>query len=456
MSKKYDFQYTVIGSGPAGSAAATTLAKSKKHVALVEGRFFGGSDLNTTDVPYAVALDFAHTYAKINSYPEFKNQDFSFNFPTVASHELQTIIKAGGNNRKVFEDIGITCFNGFANILDTHTIAINDKKITSSNFILATGAKLNTTNITGLETVKYLTPETAIKIHHLPKVIVVVGAGSTGCEIASYFAELGTKVILFEAEKRILPREDTEVSATITNYFSHKLGISVLYNCKVVALKQDSTGKYVIFRYGSTEKIVRVEQIVLATGSLPNLDCGLENARIKYTDSGITVNKYFETSAKNFHAIGDCIGGESSTDIAYQQGLTLATNIINKSKNLANYRGQIRLTNTPFQVATVGLNEEALTRRKRKYKKSIVNLQEITASKIYNLNYGFIKLLADKTNHIVGATIVSPHADLMIQEISLAIRHNHTAIELASTPHLTNGLSHAVKLAARQLLTKKR
>ena len=76
MGKKYDFDYIVIGSGPAGSAAATNLAKAKRHVAIVEGRFFGGSNINTHNIPYSVALDFSHTYRKFLSLPEFKNQDF--------------------------------------------------------------------------------------------------------------------------------------------------------------------------------------------------------------------------------------------------------------------------------------------------------------------------------------------------------------------------------------------
>ena len=75
MGKKYDFKYIVIGSGPAGSAAALTLGKAKKRVALVEGRYFGGSNLNTRDIPYAVALDFSHTYSKARSLPEFGHQD---------------------------------------------------------------------------------------------------------------------------------------------------------------------------------------------------------------------------------------------------------------------------------------------------------------------------------------------------------------------------------------------
>lgn len=456
MSKKYDFQYIVIGSGPAGSTAAITLAKAKKRVALVESRFFGGSNLNTLNVPYAVALDFAHTYTKINTYPEFKNQDFTFNFPSIATRELQTIIKAGGNDRKIYESSGAICFNGHAHFLDPHTIAIKDKRITSANFIIATGARLNTSEISNSSSVNYLTPETAIKTRRLPRVIAVVGAGPTGCEIASYFAELGSKVILFETSDRILPHEDPEVSTTISDYFTKRLGVTVLPNCKVTELRQDTNGKYVIFRYGTTEKIVRIEQIALATGSTPNLDCDLENAKIKYSNTGIAVNKLFETSTKHIYAIGDCIGGNSSTEIATQQALTLSANIVNRSKTIISYQGQIRIVNTPIQVATVGFNEEDLIRRDRKYKKSLVNLTETIASKIDNLNYGFVKLLTDKTNHLVGATIVAPHADLIIQEVAFAIRQNHTVVELASTPHLDNSYNQAVKLAAKQLLNKKR
>ena len=176
MSKKFDFQYIIIGSGPAGATAATTLAKAKKGVALIEGCFFGGSNLNTRDVPYAVALDFAHTYAKINSYPEFKNQDFSFNLPTVVSRELKAAINAGANNKKLYEDSAVVCLNGYANFLDQHTIAVKNKKITSQNFIIATGSHLNTGNINGIDATEYLTPETAIRIRRLPKVIAVVGA----------------------------------------------------------------------------------------------------------------------------------------------------------------------------------------------------------------------------------------------------------------------------------------
>lgn len=454
MSKKYDYDYVVIGSGPAGSAVALNLAKTKKRVALVEGRFFGGSNLNSRDVPYAVALDFAHTYSRIQSFPEVKNQDFHFNLPTVPARQLKVVIESGGNNKKVFEDAGITCIKGFANFLDQHTIAVSEKKITSAEFILATGAHLKTAEITGTDTVKCLTPETAIKIARLPKVAAIIGAGPTGCEIAEYYAELGVKTMLFEASERLLPREDAEVGDCIFEYLTQRLGVTVLPSCKVVAVEQDEFSKRVIFRHDNSEKMVRVDCIVLATGSQPTLDYGLENAKVKYKRSGITVNRYFETSAKNIYAIGDCLGGESSTDRAHQEGVSLANNIVNKAKSPVNYQGFVRVINTVPQVAVVGYSEDDLVKRDRKYRKAIVKLSDIKAGKIYNFEYGFIKLLVDRSHHVLGAVIVAPQAELLATELALAIRHNVTLIELASVPHSINSYNYMIKLAAKKLLKK--
>lgn len=455
MGKKYDFKYIVIGSGPAGSAVALTLGKAKKRVALVEGRYFGGSNLNTRDIPYTVALDFSHTYSKVRSLPEFGHQDLTFNFSTIAARELKTIVNAGGNNQKLFEESGVVCFNDFANFLDPHTIAIRNRKITSENFIIATGSHLKISEISGTETVGFLSPETAIKARRLPKVLAVVGGGSTGCEIASFYAELGVKVILFEFAERLLPKEDQEVGETISSYFTQELGISVFTSTKVVAIQEDNFSKSVIFRFENQEKLIRIDNIVLATGSEPNLDCGLENAKVKYKNSGIVVDKHFETTAKHIYAIGDCISTESSTERAYTEGLTLATNLIHKSKNILNYHGFIRQTNTFPEVATIGYSEDDLIKRDRKYKKAIIKLDEIPASKIYNFNYGFIKLLSDKNNRLIGASLVCPNASLIANEVSVVIRHHLTALELASTPHIMNSFNYALKLAAKKIVEKK-
>ena len=86
MGKKFDFDYIVIGSGPAGATTALALAKAKKEVAIVEGESFGGSAVNSRDVPYGISLDFAHTFSKLSNSPETSTQDAHFNFPTIVSH----------------------------------------------------------------------------------------------------------------------------------------------------------------------------------------------------------------------------------------------------------------------------------------------------------------------------------------------------------------------------------
>lgn len=457
MGKKYNFEYVIIGSGPAGTTAALTLAKTKKRIAIVEDHYVGGNNLNSRDIPYAVALNFSKLYNKAIHSPELRNHDLTFSFPTIVADQLKTVVEIGNDQKETLKNAHIVCLEGRAHFLDNHTIAIGDKQFTSDNFIIATGSNLKTSEIAGIDSVSYLTPETALKVRRAPKAVLVVGGGPTGCEIATYFAELGVKVLIMETAGRILPREDKEVSEAVSNHLSKSLGVMVLPNCKVVALEQDQTSKRVIFRNARSEKLVRVDCVVLATGSQPALDLGLENAKVKYKNTGIAINKSFQTTTNNIYAIGDCTSDtDSSTERAEYQGSLLANNIVNHSKNLPNYNGFTRVINTHPEVAVVGLNEDDLLKRDRKYKKAIINLSDLYASKIERTNYGFLKLISDKSNHLIGATIVAPNAHLMISELALAIRHNLTALEIASTPHNMNEFNYAIKLAAKKLLAKKK
>ena len=455
MGKKYNFDYIIIGGGPAGYTAAFTLAKTKKRIALVEESIYDDNFISR-DIPYATSLDFAHTFFKFTHYPEMSGQDLHYNFPTIVAHQNTVINSFLEEQKTLLEKNNITHIEGHAHFLNSHTIAVNDVQYSSETFILATGSELKTTGIAGLETSKYLTPTTAIRIRRLPKYAFIIGGGPTGCEIATYYAELGAKVIIMEKEPRLLPREDEETSACLTEYFTHKLGILVVANAEVVAIEEDNFSKRLIFRFNNSEKMVRVDTIVLATGTKPVTNYGLENAGVKYKDTGISSNRLFQTSAKHIYAIGDCLGGESSTDRAELDATTLSGNLINNSKTLVNYKGLIRLTRTNPAIATVGRTEEELTHSKQKFNKVTVKLDEATAGKIYHQNYGFVKLLASKAGNILGACIVAPEAGLLAQELALAIRHNLTALEIASTPHLANTDSEVIRLAAKKLLTKKR
>lgn len=452
MGKKFDFDYIIIGSGPAGTTAALTLAKNKsKKIAIVEGQSYGGTNLNTRDIPYAVGLGFAHSFYNLKDSPELTGQELHYNFPTIAAHQEKVSELLGAGSKKLYEDAGITCINGFANFLDANTIAIEGAKITSDYFILATGARLNTGHIVGLDSVDYHTPDSILKIRRLPKYILIVGGGSTGCEIAEYFAKLGTKVILMESSARILPKEDKEASDALRDYFERELGIMIMENCKVVEITNDGATKRVVFSTDGHDKMVHIDCVVLATGSTPRTDYGLENAGVRFNKSGIIVDKFVQTSARNIFAIGDAISSNSSTERAEYEASVLADNLLHKAKTPVIHSGFARLTATEPEIATVGKTEATLIKNKTKYSKAVVYLKDLPASKIYHENYGFVKIITNSRGSIIGATIMAPHASLMILELAVAVRHHLTALEIASTPHVANSFNYAIKLAAKKL-----
>ena len=456
--KKYDFDYIIIGGGPAGITAALNLAKRqpKKRIALIESVSLGGNDLSARDIPYLVNLDFAHHFFKLKNRPEFSQQTLHYNLPTLISNQTRISATLIAEQKKSLESSGITIINGHAYLTDPHTVSVGSQPYTAETFILATGTKLKTGNIAGLEITDYYAPESVVKLRNLPKNALVVGGGATGCEIAAYLAELGVKVVLIEREKHLLPQEDSDVGDYLASYFTKVLGILVVTGAEVTALEPSGSEKRAIISINQQEKSLRVEQIILATGATPYLDYGLDNAKVKYQTAGIYANRLFQTSAKNIYAIGDCLGYEhSSTERAEYQASVLASNLSKGTKNYITYDGFIRRVNTYPAVAIVGRTEAKLKKAKYKYVTSTVYLKDLPYSKITNSEYGFVKLIAERSGRVLGGVIVAPDADLAATELSLAFRNRLTTLDLASAPHIANSYNVAIKIAAKELLKRK-
>lgn len=272
-AKSSNFDYIVIGSGPAGRAAAISLAKAKKKVAIVEKSKIGGAEVTTYDLPFTLALDFAKIYHDYTTSPVTKNLPHHFNFPTLTNYIKKEISKKSTELKSELEKAGIKIIPGFAHFLDQNTIAVGDQKFTAENFILATGSKLKPNKIPGLDRIEYITPENIFKLRKLPRFVFVIG--------------------------------NTTVSKYIAKFFEN-LGVGVIRNAKVLEVTEDKKSKIVYFMDDTGKKMVRVDAIALATGSEPFLDYSLENANVEYKRSGIIVNKHSRTSAKNISAVGDC------------------------------------------------------------------------------------------------------------------------------------------------------
>ncbi len=450
---KFDYQYVVIGSGAAGSAAALMAAGLGAHTAIVESDRWGGTTLNYRDIPYGAALEFSQLYAEAVAGSRFgmSSSTLRYNYPTVLNWQAAAVRRSGGGSRKVFENAGIDCHHGFAQFISPHVIALGNRQISAEKFLIATGTNIAVNGISGIDTVNCWSPDTALRMAKLPKVLLVVGGGSTGCELAEYFGALGVKVLMIEAQDRILPREDPEASEVISKHLRDRFGVKILENSRVVALEQEQNSQRAVFIRGGQEKAVRVEAIVLATTPEPTTDLGLENAGVKFSYRGIQTDQNLKTTCRHIWAAGDVIGGESSTEKATYEGKLATLNAIKGAGNVINYTGFTRMTNTLPRVAKVGLNEMECAQLKQKQKTALVPLDAVSASNTSDFRAGFVKITANLKGQIIGATVVAPEADIIIQEIAMAIRNGLKANELAGTPHVATSWSEAVRLAARDL-----
>lgn len=453
MKNRFDYDLAVLGSGDAGGEAALIAAKSGLKVALIESGKWGGSSLNYSNVPFGALFYATQQFKNALNGAKFglSSTGLRYNYPTVNNWKNVALKRAKANSKKDFEEAGISCLHGRGHLLSSTEISVNEQTIRAKKIIIATGASMLDTGIKIPTDIEYWLPENVLEMIRPPKSIFIVGAGSTGCELAQFFATLGTEVIIADIAGRLLPREDEEVGQVLDEIFN-KEKIKVLTQSRVIALEKDATSKKVIFLRGGQEKSIRVDQVLMCTGNQPNIDIGLENAGVKFTQRGIEVNERCRTNVKNIYAAGDVLGGHSSTEKALIEARAAAADILGRGKKAAvDYRGIIRVTNISPAIAEVGITEDDCIRHDSKYNKVIIALDSVQKANTSDNMMGFVKLiLAKKSNKILGGTIMAPHAGLIAQELAMAIRYDMTTYELASVPHLANDWSELIRVACEQ------
>lgn len=458
MAKKVQFDYDliVIGTGAGGSAAAAIAAQDGKRVAVVEADTFGGDSPNWSDVPTKSLLHVAHLYDEARHGARFglRSSTLGYNYHSLRAWKDLAVKRTGaGGNRRYYENEGISAFSGSAHFLSPNEISVNRRHLSAEKFLIATGSYWKTPNVQGLDKIDYLTPRTMLEAIRPPKSIYIIGAGTIGVEIAQLLATFGTKVYLADIASRILPIEDEEVGTLMERLLRENKGITSLTQTRTLSVVKDGLAKRVTYSRGGAEKSIKVDEILVATGRVPSVDLGLENASVKYTPKGIETNDTLQTSAKHIFAAGDVLGRHSSTHTAILESRVAAHNLLHpRAKQLSpDYTASPRLTFTNPGIASVGLSEDDCTKRDLTIRTAIAPLNIIARSNTSDFRDGFVKLIADKHGVILGATVAAPHASEIIHQLAFAIKFNHTAADLAVTPHAFLSWSEAVRVAATKL-----
>jgi pyruvate/2-oxoglutarate dehydrogenase complex dihydrolipoamide dehydrogenase (E3) component len=456
MAKKvqFDFDLIVIGSGAGGSAAASIAARNGQKVAIIEADTFGGDSPNWSDVPTKALLHAAHLYDEARHGARFglRSGTLGYNYPSLRAWKDLAVKRTGaGGSRKFYENEGIATFNSPAHFLSPNEISVNRRHLSAEHFIIATGSHWVIPDVQGLTDTGYMTPRTLLQSVRPPKSLFIIGGGTIGVEIAQMMAIFGTKVYIADVAARLLPKEDQQVGELMERLLTEDKGVTVLTQTRVLSAQRQALRRKVTFTRGGVEQTVQVDEILVAAGRSPNVDLGLENASVAYTPKGIEVNSHLQTSARHIYAAGDVLGHDSHTHTALLESRVAAHNILSKQKTTPDYTATPRLTFTFPGVASVGLSEDDCIKRDLTVKESVAPLNMVARSNTSDFRDGFVKLIADKNNVLIGATIVSPHAAELIHELALAIKYKLTATQVAATPHAFLSWSEAIRVAAGRM-----
>lgn len=457
MAKKNSFDYDliVIGSGAGGSAAATIAARAGRKVAIVESDTFGGDSPNFSDIPIKALLHAAQLYDEARRGARFglRSATLGYNYPSLRAWKELAVKRTGaGGNRRYYENQGISTFNSAAHFLSPGEISVNRRHLSARNFLIATGSHWVTPDIPGLDKIDYFTPRSILETIRPPKSLLIIGGGTVGVEIAQLMAIFGTKVYIVEQASRLLPHQDEEVGSLIERLLREQKGVSALTQTRILSITKNGLGKRVVYNRGGVEKSIRVDEVLVATGRLPNVDLGLENAAVSFTPKGIEVNNFLQTSAKHIFAAGNVLSCDTSKRSAFYESQIAAGNILHRNKVPVDYTATPKVIFTYPGIAQVGLSDDDCLKRDLVTRKSIAPLNSIARSNTSDFRDGFVKIITGRNGHVLGASVVSPHAAEIINELALAIKHNLTVAQVAETPHAFLSWSEAVRVAAAKLV----
>lgn len=443
---KFDYDVIVIGGGISGLAAAKTLSDSRLKIAIVEQNETGSS----AELSLRALMTSAHALDEARRASAFglRVNTLGYNYPSINNwRELVAKRAKKELTPEKLQKLGVDAFRGRAHFLSPNEISIARRHLTAEKFVICTGSELSTPNIIGLNEIDYLTPESISNLSRLPKSLFIVGAGRTGVQLAEFFSVFGVKVYLADTKKRILAREDDEISELLANVLSKIRGVEILNSTRVVSVENESPLVRVNYLNGEDEKSVKVDRVLIATGRKPAIDLGLENAGIEFDAEGIKVNDFLAAS-RNIFAAGDVLGRYADTAVSAQESRTVAMNMTSKSKATLNYHAASRVIWTTPEVATAGATEAELIRQDVTFKSTIIQNSAVQRSNVTNFSVGFTKIITDEKGRLLAANVVGPNSAETINVATLAISAGLTVDDIAAAMPAFGSWAEALHLAA--------
>ena len=428
----------VIGAGPGGYVAALRLAAQKQKVALVEYDELGGTCLNRGCIPTKTMLHSSEIVANINHSQDhgITVNDWKFDFAALMKRKNTVVGKLRSGIAGLLKARKVDVFKAKGKLIDPNTVQItktdgSTEKLQTENIILATGSEPTVPGFFPQDRSVVMTSDEILELDELPESLLIVGGGVIGCEFATVFAELGTKVTVVEMLDRLLPMADPDVSKTITKALKN-LGIDI--HTAVGVEKMNIADAAVTAQLQNGTKINAKLALICTGRKAVTAEIGLEQLGVKMENGFITIDEYCCTSVPNIYAIGDVTGKWQLAHVASRQAAVAINNIL-ENEDAEDYTTVPAAVYTHPEIAWVGLTLAEAKEKGIDARAAAFPMMASGMAMAYDETAGFVKIVADQDDTILGAQLVCPHAADIIQEIAVLIKSECTLHELQATIH---------------------
>jgi dihydrolipoamide dehydrogenase len=448
------FDALILGCGSAGTTAAKRLRAAGHTVAVVEMDQPGGDCPLRACVPTKALLRSAQVYDLLKRAGDFGIEPgtVGFDWAKVMARKEDIVRQTGvAGAAESLERQGIAVFQEQASFEDEHSLRVGDQVLRGERILIATGSQPARPDISGLDEVKPITSVEALSLPKLPASLIIIGGGPVGCEFAQLFSTFGVKVMLLHKGKKLLPREEPELSRVVEEALEEN-GVTLVADAEVTHFRKEGALKKASAEVRGELRDLVAEEILLATGrEARTAGLGLAAVGVATERGSVLVNDFLQTSRPHIYAAGDVCGPLLYTHFAHYQGRVVAANMFADTPARADYRVVPRVTFTEPPIASVGLTEAQAHATGRDVRCTQIDVATLGKALVESEPKGLVKLVADgQSGEILGGHIAAAAAGEMIHEVVAAMAAHATVRDLAEAIHAFPNFAEGIKAAARQ------
>ena len=456
-------RFVILGGGPGGYAAAATAADLGAEVTIIERRTLGGNWTVTDGIPSKTLLHTAQVMASIES-AESVGIQFEHGRPRVdllrtiayarwvAAHQARGV-------RERLDGIEATIIYGEGRLVRDGLVEVRTddgvEEVAYDRLLICTGAAPWEPPFAQVDHERILNTRDVLDLEAFPEHLLVVGAGSTGCEFAEFFSSCGVRTMLISSRPQILPSSDRDIAEVVQEAFLGR-AVEIVLDARAVGIEHAADSVVVTAK---DARQFRGTHAIVCMGMRPETaGLGLQEVGVDVSPKGeIVVDGHGRTSNEAIYAAGDVSGGWMLASTAAMQGRLAVLHGLGEDVDPMSATSVAGTVFTRPEVAEVGLSETRAHASGADVRITRHPLRANPRALIGGQTDGMIKLVWEpESGRLLGGSIVGYRASEVITPVALAVKAGLTVDDVATTAAVNPSVSESLQRCAEKAANTRR